>query len=159
MHWNSNSCTVTRDRPVLGYYSSLNDSVVRWQVSEAEAAGLSFFIVSWWGPLGSNRDDNEINLAALNFFSVLASMHTRFKAAIMIDAYNDSLGYSGYLYDYECVYRNYVVPYNSSYLYFEGKPLLVVFNTPDPMSLHPPLTNLFTLETVGNIPNPVDWLL
>ncbi|PSN87990.1 hypothetical protein B9Q03_09760, partial [Candidatus Marsarchaeota G2 archaeon OSP_D] len=78
---------------MLGYYSSLNDSVVRWQVSEAEAAGLSFFIVSWWGPLGSNRDDNEINRAALNFFSVLASMHTRFKAAIMIDAYNDSLGY------------------------------------------------------------------
>jgi|GEM_PF-2307381 hypothetical protein len=28
-HWNSNSCPVTRDRPVLGYYSSSNGNLVR----------------------------------------------------------------------------------------------------------------------------------
>jgi hypothetical protein len=49
-----------------------------------------------------------------------------------------------------------MIPYNSSYFHFEARPLLVVFNTPDPLSVHPPLTDMLTLETVGNIPNPVD---
>lgn len=159
-HWSNGVCTITNDTPVLGRYDSLNSSVIQWQVREAQSAGISFFIVSWWGPSAGNTTGNgQINYAVQNFFRVLSSMHTNFKAAIMIDGYNSSLDYNGYLNLYNYVYSNFVQPYNSNYFYFEGKPLLTIFNTPNPQSEHPPSTNMFMVETLGNAPNPVDWSL
>ena len=159
-HWSNRACTITNDTPVLGRYESLNSSVIQWQVKEAQSAGISFFIVSWWGPSTDNTTGNgQINFAAQNFFKVLSSMHTNFKAAIMIDGYNSSLDYNGYLSLYNYVYSNFVQPYNSNYFYFDGKPLITIFNTPNQESEHPPSSNMFTIETLGNTPNPVDWLL
>lgn len=159
-HWNNSACTVTLDMPTQGHYDSLNSSLVKWQIQQASGAGLSFFIVSWWGPSNDNTTDyGKINYAVQNFFKVLSSLHTNFKAAIMVDGYNSSLDYSGYLNVYNYVYANFVQPYRSNYVYLDGKPLLTVFNTPNPESEHPPSTNLFTIETVGNAPSPVDWYL
>lgn len=39
----------SRDTPINGAYDSHNGSVIREQLQEAKAAGITGFIVSWWG--------------------------------------------------------------------------------------------------------------
>lgn len=45
------------DNPVLGKYTSYNETVMENHIDWAKAAGIDGFIVSWWGP-GSYTDEN-----------------------------------------------------------------------------------------------------
>ena len=51
--WNSSTCPgggAVVDKPNLGYYVSDSNQTFKTQISEMQGAGLSFAVVSWWGP-------------------------------------------------------------------------------------------------------------
>ncbi len=142
------------DRPAIGYYSSDDNQTFAWQVAQMQRAGFSFAVLSWWGPY-TEGESGAINAAARDFFSFLKFTDSTFKAAIMVDAYNgsDSLAPSNLKSDYNYVYDSFVRPYGNWYFNWEDKPLLLLFNPIYPS----PTNDSFTIRTIGNRPNPVDW--
>jgi len=155
--WNSSSYPgggEVVDKPAIGYYSSDSDETFSWQVSQMERAGLSFAVVSWWGPSTTN-ETGMINKAAQDLFAYLKASDSSFKVAILVDAYNGSnnLSPSSLKGDYDYVYDDFVRPYSSWYFTWEGKPLLLFYNP-----IYPTYTNdSYTVRTIGNRPNPVNW--
>jgi len=119
-----------------------------------QSAGLSFAIVSWWGPY-ARGESGAINNATLHLFQYLRETNSSFKIAIMADAYlqpsqQNNTAYQS-IYDY--VYDSFVGPYNQWYFTWDGKPLLLFFNP-----MYPTYSNSsYTIRTFGNRPNQVDW--
>jgi len=155
--WNSTSTPgggAVVDEPVLGYYSSDNASTFAWQIKEMQSAGLSFAIVSWWGPYAMG-ESAAINNATLHLFQYLKETDSSFKIAIMADAYlqpsqQNNTAYQS-IYDY--VYDSFVGPFNQWYFSWNGKPLLLFFNP-----MYPTYSNSsYTIRTIGNRPNQVEW--
>lgn len=155
--WNSSSYPgggAVIDQPVIGYYNSDNESTFAWQIGEMESVGLSFAVVSWWGPAESG-ESGAINNATLHLFQYLKSEDSNFKIAIMVDAYLTSgeQNTSAYNSIYNYVYANFVIPYSRWYFNWEGKPLLLFFNP-----MYPTYSNSsYTVRTIGNRPNAVNW--
>ena len=48
-HWNDSSNAIVTDAPLIGYYASLSNQTIAWQISEMQSAGITFAILSWWG--------------------------------------------------------------------------------------------------------------
>jgi hypothetical protein len=155
--WNSTSCPgggAVVDTPSAGYYASDSNATFERQVSEMQSAGITFAVVSWWGPFTSG-EAGSINMAALDLFRFLKASNSSFKVALMVDAFTTACGLPsismGQVYDY--VWNTFAAPFNSWYFRWEGKPLLLLFNP-----LQPRPNSNFTVRTIGNRPNPVSWV-
>ncbi|MHB1907374.1 MAG: hypothetical protein ACYCQJ_00730 [Nitrososphaerales archaeon] len=48
-HWNDSPVGKVIDKPIVGYYASLNNATIGWQIDEMIQAGITFAIISWWG--------------------------------------------------------------------------------------------------------------
>ncbi len=56
VHWNPASGYDSTHVPIIGFYDSRSDDVIRYHVRVAKSVGLTGFISSWWGP-GNYIDD------------------------------------------------------------------------------------------------------
>ena len=155
--WNSSSSPgggAVVDDPVDGYYISDSNQTFSWQISQMLNAGLDFAIVSWWGPF-TTGESGAINKATHDLFQYLEAARSTFQIAIIVDSYlptqNQTTSTFQSLYNY--VNDEFVTPYSQSYFNFEGKPLLLFFNPLYPTYLN----SSFTVRTIGNRPNPVNW--
>lgn len=127
-------------RPALGYYSSMNDSVIAWQLDEMQSQHIVFLIVSWWGL----EDYNTQSL--LHLFQYVNDTGSDMRLSVMIEPHSN-LNIESELSFVASLYAEYPeVVFN-----WQGKPLLCAFN---PVVL--PVDNRFTLRTVGQMPY-VDW--
>jgi hypothetical protein len=141
-HWNSTSVSVVIDKPAIGYYASLSNKTLAWQISEMEKAGIDLGVISWWG---TSPKDSFIDASIRNTFKFLKGTNSTFQVAIMVDAYETQLTSPDYASIYQYIYSTFVQPYSQWYFNYDGKPLLLWFNP-----LHPPTTNIFTIHIIGN---------
>ncbi|MEM4847011.1 MAG: hypothetical protein QW794_04555, partial [Thermosphaera sp.] len=44
------------EQPVIRFYDSRDESVIKWQLKLIRDAGIDFIVISWWGP-GSFEDE------------------------------------------------------------------------------------------------------
>ena len=154
--WNSTSCPgggAVVDQPKIGFYPSDSNETFRTQIGEMQGAGISFAVVSWWGPFNQG-EAGAINRATLDLFRYLEGTNSTFKVAIMVDAFPGTCGLPDVsmmlVYDY--VAETFSTPYSRWYFQWQGKPLLLFFNP-----LQPGSDANFTTRTIGNRPNQVDW--
>jgi len=152
--WDSHSCPgggVAVDQPNIGYYVSDSNQTFQTQIAEMRSAGLSFAVVSWWGPFTAG-EAGAVNKATLDLFRYLKGTNSTFKVAIMIDSFETSCGLPtapmSQVYDY--IQSTYALPFSQWYFDWQGKPLLMVFNTGD--RTFAPLYNdtRFTSKLIGN---------
>ena len=148
--WNSSSSPgggAVVDEPAMGFYVSDSNSTFRRQVSEMESAGLTFAVVSWWGP-STTGEAGAINKATSDFFKFLRGTNSTFKAAVMIDAYGGGnfLNATTIEADYDYLFTHFVSPYSNWYFEWMGKPLLLTFNPVEPVSNDA----RFTSKEIGN---------
>jgi len=126
-HWNQSLSSLVIDRPVIGFYSSDNDSVIRWQLSEIKRAGIDALFISWWGP-GSYEDR-----VAQKVFRYLRLYGL--KAAILVEPFkpwnilNAARVYGPAFWRrvLNYIYKHFVEPYPHVYLRIGGKPLVLCF--------------------------------
>lgn len=123
-HWNGTEKKWTVvDVPVLGYYASDNESVIKQHLDWFKYAGIDFGIISWWGP--NSYEDN----ATKQVFAVTKNYAPSMKWTIMVEDFND-VGPEAYdfneIFDY--IYNTYVTKYADIWLKLNGKPLLCWFN-------------------------------
>jgi hypothetical protein len=156
--WNSTSCPgggVVVDPPVAGYYASDSNKTFKLQVNEMIGAGITFAVVSWWGPF-STGEAGAINNATLNLFKYLESSNSKFQVAVMVDSFpgvcGSSLPGASMSQIYAYVQGKFASPYAKWYFNWDKKPLLLFFNP-----LQPGSNDNFTVRTIGNRPNAVDW--
>ena len=149
-HWNDSIYNVVVDEPLIGYYSSIDEEVIRWQLNLIKQAGINVLFISWWGP--NSYEDR----AAKKVFSLLKDYGL--KATIFIEPY---LGNDPNVYNYtwwnsvlNYIYHNYVVPYRESYFVWDGKPLVLAFNPIGKKYIYNDFR--FTIRIVGNS-EYVDW--
>jgi len=155
--WNSPTCPgggAVVDTPSAGFYVSDSNATFRRQVGEMQNAGISFALVSWWGPF-TTGEAGAINKATLDLFRYLASVDSSFKVAVMIDAFTTACNLPDITTSQVCGYvqNTFAAPYSRWYLRWEAKPLLLFFNPLQPCS-----NDNFTMRTIGNRPNSVDWI-
>jgi len=150
-HWNNSIYNIVVDKPLIGYYSSIDESTIRWQLNLIKQASIDVLFISWWGP-GSYEDK-----AAKKVFLLLKEYGL--KAAIMIEPY---LGNNASLYTKEWwnkvlnyIYVNYVLMHKDVYFYWMEKPLILAFN---PIGeVYKPIDSRFTIRIVGNDNPYIDW--
>jgi len=155
--WNSSSYPgggSVVDRPAIGHYASDSNQTFAWQIGQMQEAGISFAVVSWWGPY-TTGESGAINNATRGLFRYLKAADSSFKVAILVDAYNQThdLSNSSLEADYSYVYSSFVKPFGPWYFEWHGKPLLLFFNPVQPIYLDAS----YSVRTVGNRPNPVNW--
>lgn len=132
-HWTQNRVYGSQYTPSLGEYSSTNPQVISSHIGSMLHAGITAGISSWWGP-GSPEDQR--------FPLLLSAAHgTPFKWTIYFElsAY-EQLTVAQIESDLNYVYTNYAS--DPSFLTFEGRPVLFVYNKPD----------------VGNCSTVANWL-
>jgi hypothetical protein len=156
--WNSSISPgggVVVDQPTIGYYVSDSNETFAAQISEMQSAGISFAVVSWWGP-SSTGENGAINKATLDLFRYLAATRSDFKVAIMVDAYegDSNLSASQFAQDYNYVSSTFVQPFGQWYFDWQRKPLLMFFN---PIIPNNPYNPNYTIRSIGNRPNPTQW--
>jgi len=175
-HWNDTASGTVIDRPAIGYYASLNNNTLHYQLSNMKQAGISVVVVSWWGTgnaTQSGKDatlDGAINSATLNLFRYLEANGTnkdpwQFKVAIMVEPFNRTYDMAPHDYAklYGYLYDNYYHPYRDLVMYWQGRPLLMSFNAPWDgfggrfQAGRLPSNSTFTYRLVGGTPNPIDW--
>jgi hypothetical protein len=163
-HWNDSGKSDVIDHPDRGYYASLDNDTLAYQLNQIKAAGFSFILVSWWGwgddalnGTASKDLNAAINNATLNLFRYLEAYKSIFplKVALLVEPFNSTAestpAGSAKIYGY--VYNHYYKPYNDLVFNWAGYPLITSFN---PTSLSQNYT--FTYRSIGNKPNPVDWI-
>lgn len=168
-HWNDGNQGVVVDEPAIGYYASLDNNTLAWQLSNMNQAGVSVLVLSWWG-VGNNSGggtnaqlDAAINNATLNVFRYVESVKNlyNFKIAVMVEPFNTtSMSDADYTNLYNYVEKTFYHPFNDITYYWQGKPLLLSFNGPwgnagRLPSL--PALSVFTYRLEGGVPNLVDW--
>jgi hypothetical protein len=173
-HWNDSFGNVVVDTPSVSvdgthFYPSLNNNTLAWQLSQMQQAGISVIIVSWWGsgnatqstqPGTSPAEDAAIDSATINLFRYVEATQNlwKFKIAIMVDGFygNSSAVSWPHLYGY--LYTKYYHPYDDLAFYWQGKPLVLFFNTPSINQLNEvPRNYTFTTRLIGSVPNQVNW--
>lgn len=116
-HWSDNPFNAVVFTPKLGFYRSGDQSVIDQHIDWAKAAGIDFFLASWW----SNEAFITTNLSLL-----LARCAAKggLKAAVMVEGHNgnDTAGWQA---DANYIYNNWAS--HSAYFQYEGKPLLVLY--------------------------------
>jgi len=152
-HWDN-----TLDTPVIGCYSSYNETVIEWQISLMYEAGIDLVLLSWWGP--RSFEDGAIK----KFLEVNQKYDDPLDFAIVVEPFEgDRLAIAeGRVptgeahFDYESVYKhvqeNFVEPHYDTYFEYEGKPLLVFFNP-----AQPPETHLFNVHVAGDCDPMEPW--
>ena len=150
--WNSTSCPgggAVVDRPNLGYYVSDSNQTFQTQISEMQSAGISFAVVSWWGPF-TQGEAGAINKATHDLFSYLKATNSTFKVAIMVDAFpgtcSPPLPRVSMSEVYNYVYGNFATPYRQWYFEWQNRPLLMTFNPVEPLNND----TRFTSKMIGN---------
>jgi hypothetical protein len=179
-HWNDSEGNVVMDTPDVTidgthFYPSLNNDTLAWQLSNMQQAGISIIIVSWWGSGNTTQSggsdiimDRAIDNATLNLFKYLEATKNRwhFQVAIMIDAYYNYAVYhmtpNDWAHVYGYLYTRYYHPYSDLIYNWQGKPLVLFFNTPwmnnASVTAHQvPQNSTFTVRLVGSPPNQVNW--
>ncbi len=126
-HWNDSSVTQVVDEPLINYYSSINESVIEWQLRLIRNAGIDVLFISWWGP---NSYEDRV---AREVFNLLPKYGL--KAALLIEPFRGS-GFTDALTKYGPKFWESVLPYieevyirkyGSSYFRLCGKPLILTF--------------------------------
>jgi len=122
-HWASGGTfPITNYTPELGFYSSIDESVIREQLSMAEQAHLEAFISSWWGT------GEESDLALQHILSVTEESDSRMRWA----AYYEPEGYDDPAASEIAQHLNYLaaVAFDSpAYLRVDDKPVLFVYDS------------------------------
>ena len=137
------------DRPNLGYYVSDSNRTFQTQISEMQSAGISFAVVSWWGPF-TQGEAGAINKATHDLFGYLKATNSTFKVAIMVDAFPSACNPPlpsvpmSQIYDY--IYSNFASTYRQWYFDWQLRPLLMTFNPVEPLYND----TRFTSEMIGN---------
>ena len=117
-HWNDTlEYGFVKDKPVIGFYSSGSEDVIRWQLSLIRDAGIDVLFISWWGP-GSYEDK-----VSRKVFSLLGEYGL--KAAILVEPFKSS-NLSAYNASFwreilNYIYENYIAPYNDVYFKLNSK--------------------------------------
>ncbi len=143
------------DPPAAGYYVSDSNVTFQRQIGEMQDAGITFAVVSWWGPFTAG-EAGAINNATFDLFRYLKSTNSSFQVAIMVESFPGTCGPplpdvpTSQIYAY--VQNNFASPYAKWYFGWDNKPLLLFFNP-----LQPGTSGNFTVRTIGNRPNVVDW--
>jgi hypothetical protein len=123
-HWNGNKNWTVVDIPILDFYNSTDEDVIKKHLDWFKYAGIDFGIISWWGP--NRYEDN----ATKQVFNVTKNYAPWMKWTIMVEGFNESYGPESYnfpaIFDY--IYNTYVVPYRDNWLELNGKPLLCWYN-------------------------------
>ncbi|MEM0001376.1 MAG: hypothetical protein QW211_00580 [Desulfurococcaceae archaeon] len=135
------------EQPLIGFYDSRDEQVIRWQLKLIRDAGIDFIAISWWGP-GSFEDE-----AAKIIVRYLREYNLKF--AVLIEPYlgsNNSSLYDKGFWESSLRYimENFIEPYGNAYMYLHGKPLVLAFN---PLGLmYRPREDFpeFTIRIVGN---------
>jgi hypothetical protein len=60
-HWPPDGSTKITDHPLLGFYDSNNESLIKKHIDMAKEAGVDGFIVSWWG-INSFEDNATLHI-------------------------------------------------------------------------------------------------
>jgi hypothetical protein len=126
-HWSSQDGIV--DVPPIGYYSSMDDSTIAWQLQQMHSHGITFVVISFWGV------DDYSTPAIEHFLQYVSATNDTMKFAIMIEPHNNinyrtDMNYIASLYG----------EYSSHVFSWEGKPN----------------DTRFTIRTVGQM-DYVDW--
>jgi hypothetical protein len=172
-HWNRTECgsyDVVKDRSDIGYYSSMSNGTLSWQLSNMKAAGVSVIGVSWWGTgnltqVGGDSQcaemDSAINNATLNLFRYIESSKNlwNFHVFVMVEPFNKTYDMTpkDYASVYDYIENNFYGPFSNVVQYWQGKPLVSWFNSNWIRDYNEPLNRTFTTELVGGYPNGVDW--
>ena len=153
-HWNDSALTPVVDKPIVGFYSSLDPATVEWQLRMAVMAGVNTLFVSWWGP--GSYEDRALPIV----FEKARSLGLR--VAVLIEPY---LGGAPQLYTWRWwvgvlsyLWTHYVARYPDAYALLNGRPLVLAFN---PVGLvYRPEAPFAEIRIVGNAVNSsgrVDW--
>lgn len=125
-HWNTpgEPRDTVVDTPLLGYYSSQNETVIKQHLDWMKDIGLDFLIISWWGP--NSYEDNSTK----KVFETVKSYAGWMKLAIMVEGFNETFGPQGYNFTdiYNYLFETYIYPYNETYMEIDGRPLVCWFN-------------------------------
>ena len=113
------------DKPIIGFYDSYNESVIRWQLKLIKDANIDFIIFSWWGP--NDFTDNTIKTIT----RYLREYDLEF--IILIEPYinyTDPGPYNKSFWEYTLNYLrdNYIELHRDIYFCLNGKPLILAFN-------------------------------
>ncbi len=132
-HWNDAPERSFLDRP-LSWYSSMNDTIIAWQLSEMRKAKLNFVAISWWGP--NDYTDESMR----HFVQYLDVTNDTLQFVILIEPYNglnitEAQNYVWVLYQM----------YGAHVFQWEGKPLLMSF-----LPVIPTDNVRFTVRVSGN---------
>jgi hypothetical protein len=120
-HWDN----TVLDKPVIGYYDSYNESVIKRQLSLIKNARIDFIVFSWWGPNSFEDNTTKIIVKHLREYGL--------KFVIMIEPYMNRIGPTPYdktFWNNTLSYlrTNYIDPYNDIYMKLDDKPLVLAFN-------------------------------
>lgn len=124
--------------PAIGYYSSMNNATLKWQLEQMKQYNITFLVVSWW-----NDYTTQSLLNLYKYLSVAGGM----KVAVLIEPY-DGINVTWAM---NYVWDNFYSVYPNETMGWMGKPLLCSFN---PIHLQPDIR--FTTRMVGQ-ESDVDW--
>ncbi|MEM1985511.1 MAG: hypothetical protein QXK55_06860 [Nitrososphaeria archaeon] len=152
-HWNDSGYGISKDMPLIGFYSSYDNNTLKWQFDKMREIGINFIVISWWGwgitnfsnPLQINRLYHAIDNATKNIFKFVEGNGLPFKVALMVEPFSSNMNYSQ-VFDY--VYENYYSKYDCFIYKLDNKPLLLFFNP-----LDPPADGRFNVKVVGHQSN------
>ncbi|MEM4913926.1 MAG: hypothetical protein QW579_06965 [Desulfurococcaceae archaeon] len=134
------------EQPVIRFYDSRDEQVIRWQLKLIRDAGIDFIAISWWGPGSFEDEAAKIVVKHLRKYGL--------KFAILVEPYlgNDPAPYNRSFWEDTIRYIrvNYIEPYGDLYFHLHGKPLILAFN-PIGLSYRPHEDfPEFTIRIVGN---------
>jgi hypothetical protein len=120
-HWNDSDVNLVIDKPLLGYYSSQNTTIIKQHLEWFKELNINFLIISWLGPY--SYEDN----ATRSIFSMVKQYNYPIEITLMVEAYNWSGEYN---FQAICDYINetYVTPYGSICMRLDGLPLVCYYN-------------------------------
>lgn len=130
-------------------YSSHDPRVIKRQMRRAKAAGISAFVVDWYG-------DREPFIDRSYALMQKMAAKREFKVAMMYDETNADVGATDEaLADFTMFHKTYLSPKSpgyKAYLTYDGRPLIFVF----PKGGH---TDWDKVRTLINTWHPVPWLI
>ncbi|HEX4065043.1 MAG TPA: endo-1,3-alpha-glucanase family glycosylhydrolase [Acidobacteriaceae bacterium] len=130
-------------------YSSNNPDVLRRQIEEAKALGISGFVVDWYGDRDPFIDQSYATLQGL-------AAKEKFHIAMMYDENNPAAGATDeVIADFTAFHNDYLSatsPGHEAYLTYQGRPMIFVF----PHGGH---TDWARVREVVNQWNPKPWLI
>ncbi|MEM4670926.1 MAG: hypothetical protein QXJ84_00935 [Desulfurococcaceae archaeon] len=145
-HWSDSPVTSVIETPVIGFYDSRDESVIKWQLKLIRDAGIDFIVISWWGSGSFEDEAAKIVIKHLREYGL--------KFVILVEPY---LGNDPSLYNKEFWFSaisylraNYISVYDDVYFKLHGKPLVLAFN---PLGLmYRPHEDFpeFTIRITGN---------